>query len=444
MQPTLLWFCCLAAIAAMACAHGAAASDGGRQELRLGQRIFRSGIGEYKIAAQLGADGPAFEGAAMSCRGCHGPRAAGLNEGGIRSPSLLPIAGGASAGEKMIDAIERGRGPDGRALVGMPRYRMADPDRNALIAYLKALAAKQDVEPGVTEDEIRVGVGTRAVSTAKAFETIAREFERVNAKGGIYGRRLRPGRIQTAPLGSDDKALKELVERGDLFCLIAESENYSAETRVALERERLPVIEMREGSRLSPKLAARIDFTVNQRGVRRADLVAQTAADRAIVDATIDRLHALGVEARWRKDIDQFALESATLNARADAIFVFGSLEDARSIAEATSNEPTEIVMMSDEDIALEDMPPQLLRRIVPPPMEDARDDGKAQHAARIVIEALKRAGHQLDREGFALSLENLVSVDSTRIGPDGGLASPLSDSVRETTVRSATQTLDR
>ena len=91
-------------------------------------------------------------------------------------------------------AITRGVDPAGNTLLKtMPRYQMSKPDLDDLVVYLRRLGT--DVDPGVTESKIVIGTvystgGPLAELSQVMRDVTAAAFAEVNSHGGVYSRQL--------------------------------------------------------------------------------------------------------------------------------------------------------------------------------------------------------------------------------------------------------------
>ena len=121
-------------------------------------------------------------------------------------------------------AITRGLDPAGNKLLNvMPRYQMSPDDLADLVAYLKRLG--KDRDPGVTENSITVGTilpsradlagvgqAVRAVMTAY--------FEEVNSQGGIYNRKIELKFVETADTPQATSAkVKRFIQDEQVFAM---------------------------------------------------------------------------------------------------------------------------------------------------------------------------------------------------------------------------------
>jgi ABC-type branched-subunit amino acid transport system substrate-binding protein len=121
-------------------------------------------------------------------------------------------------------AITRGTDPAGNKLLNvMPRYQMSPEDLADLVAYLKRLG--KDLDPGVAEDKIVIGsalpssgelgdMGQAVKALLTAF------FAELNSQGGLYGRRVE---LKFADVGDTPEATRASFERlltdGQVFAM---------------------------------------------------------------------------------------------------------------------------------------------------------------------------------------------------------------------------------
>ena len=147
-------------------------------------------------------------------------------------------------------AITRGTDPGGNKLLPvMPRYAMSREDLADLVAYLQLLGKER--EPGVSENTIVIGTmveatgplselgrGVTAVTTAY--------FAELNSQGGIFGRRLELRIVETANAASDKRAkLESALKEQQMFAM-------SAALIAGAEKELVPLFSQHETPLIGP------------------------------------------------------------------------------------------------------------------------------------------------------------------------------------------------
>jgi ABC-type branched-subunit amino acid transport system substrate-binding protein len=118
----------------------------------------------------------------------------------------------------------------GRLHPAMPQYRMTREQMADLIAYLKKLGAEADTETGITAETIKIGAalpltGPLAVVGEDVKATLSAGLAEINEQGGIYGRRFelvvqdsRGDATQTL------EATRRLIEQDGVFALLGSFE----------------------------------------------------------------------------------------------------------------------------------------------------------------------------------------------------------------------------
>jgi ABC-type branched-subunit amino acid transport system substrate-binding protein len=124
-----------------------------------------------------------------------------------------------------IRSVANGVDPAGNTLlVAMPRYQMMQDEMSDLIAYVKRIEADRD--PGLTEQTITVGSvlpahGPLAETGAAMRDVLLAYFDNVNSHGGIYSRKID---MRVAESGADADAtaagVKEFIAREQVFAFV--------------------------------------------------------------------------------------------------------------------------------------------------------------------------------------------------------------------------------
>jgi ABC-type branched-subunit amino acid transport system substrate-binding protein len=223
---------------------------------RRGRGIYLRG--ESPSGKEIGAlvgelDVPA---STVTCAGCHGVHAEGKTEGGVTAGDLTwanltkPYGHTHPTGRKhgpfdeasFTRAVAEGSDPSGNAmLAAMPHFKMSPEDMADLLAYLKAI--EHDRDPGLTAAAIRVGTllpskGALAETGAAMRDVLAAFFEELNAKGGIYNRKVELRVAETeGDAAATASAARRLVTDGQAFALVGGLSAGADAELVALTRE---------------------------------------------------------------------------------------------------------------------------------------------------------------------------------------------------------------
>ncbi|WP_437745557.1 ABC transporter substrate-binding protein [Sorangium sp. So ce1504] len=233
---------------------------------RRGKRIYQRGATEdgRAIEGAIVGGAAALSGREAACAGCHGPSGQGTTEGGVTAPPLaaelrLGASGergggagqGRGAGEgamtaaALVTAIREGRGPAGQWLSPvMPRYHLAEADLSDLIDYLGCVG--RDLDPGVTAGSVALGAalpltGPEAPVGAAARDVLMAAFAEVNARGGIYRRRLELRVEDSAGPAGEAGATARLLDRG-VLALVGSAFDGDPALRARLSEERAPLV----------------------------------------------------------------------------------------------------------------------------------------------------------------------------------------------------------
>jgi ABC-type branched-subunit amino acid transport system substrate-binding protein len=120
-------------------------------------------------------------------------------------------------------AVTRGLDPAGNKLLyAMPRYQMSKEDLDDLVVYLKRLGT--DVDPGISENKIVIGMafpsaGPIGELSQAVRDVIAAAFAETNAQGGVYNRQLELKSIATETKAVSRADIEKLIRDEKVFAL---------------------------------------------------------------------------------------------------------------------------------------------------------------------------------------------------------------------------------
>jgi ABC-type branched-subunit amino acid transport system substrate-binding protein len=422
-------------------------------------------------------------GTTINCAGCHGRRAEGKTEGGVVAGNLTWTNLTKSYGHthpngrkhgtftesSFTTAVVRGVDPSGNDLVvAMPRYRISIEDMNDLIAYIKRLEFDRD--PGLTSESIDVGVPLPTTSGLAELgqdvrKVISAYFEDLNARGGIYNRKINPHFTESS--ASMAASLRDLNSKNQLFAFIGGVSAGADKEIATLAREEeipfigpatlLPQVEHPPNRYVfyllpgvSEQAAALLNFADQQLGVKKSRAVIlspETELPSAAAEAALARAK----EAGWA-DVVKMNYTAATFDANklaqqlkaegTSAVFLFGPGNDVDGfLRAATALEWAPYVLslgvFSSKDLAT-NVTAAFTKKVFlafPTIPSDVTADGlteyralaekyklPAQHmaaqmaalaAAKTFVEGLKRAGADLSREQLVTTLEGLYEYDT-------------------------------
>lgn len=437
------------------------------------------------IHARVGAVGTAMPASVVPCVGCHGSDGRGRREGGVRPPDITWRRLSAPYGQKLpggrrhpaygeasfARALSEGVDPAGNRLdPAMPRFVMSQRDMASLIAYIKRL--EDDRDPGLHESVLRLGTllpaeGPLAALGRTVAAVLRGVLEGINETGGIHGRRLElvvadssggPARAEAA--------LRELIERRDVFALVAPLAPV-LEGRYAelLEGSGMPLIGPLvqfadgDGSRLvfdplpglREQMFALAAYADEQLGLGDPETLVvypDEPRHRALAEMLAGNLQQRG----WRKvhllRYGDEVVVDRPLEAGLEAVFFLGLPEAFLSLASALqdSGQPPWLFASSNQvaGSALR-VPPGFSGRLLlaypflpgdwtpagAAALQEVRRRGglNGQHAALqvstysaalVLAEGLKRAGRDASREKLLTALENLHAFQ-TGVTPELG-----------------------
>ena len=319
-------------------------------EFDLGREIYLHGRGSggAPVTAAL-PDGMPLPPAAVACANCHGPDGRGRPEGGIvptditRANLTKPYGGTQPSGRRfstyddrlVVRAITLGVDSGGKRLAPtMPRYQLTHAEAASLAAYLRRLG--EDPEPGVTGTEVRVGLvslpGEFADSVIQLV--IEAEFDRLNAAGGVYGRRLRLVHTKSPSLPTEAWG-RQFLAGADVFALLGGFADRVPGLLAVAETQRVPVVGVISPPPLS-RPASRYCFYLFGGLEDQCRVLATFAAapDRpkparlALVGGNLNPQLASAIRAEWGSGRGRAMTEAALAPDGADAAHVAQKLRD--------------------------------------------------------------------------------------------------------------------
>ncbi|MEO9101776.1 MAG: ABC transporter substrate-binding protein [Burkholderiaceae bacterium] len=193
-----------------------------------------------------------------ACISCHGARGDGRLEAGVQVPPLTWRALMQPTGRRpayrdpaqVLAAVIQGSGRGGDSLQApMPQFALNAAEQQALLAYLEIIGTEYDPVPGVFTSRIVVAsvlpLSGRAANTGERVRAaLAAQFDAVNQRGGVYGRRIE---LRTVDGGADaasaSRAARKLIHSGDVLALVASLlPDPDSEVRAALAKHRMPMV----------------------------------------------------------------------------------------------------------------------------------------------------------------------------------------------------------
>lgn len=453
------------------------------QEMR-GKQIYLKGESEGgEMSAYLGSNDLELPASSFSCANCHGARGEGLKEGGLEPPpinwaTLVSKHRSALTGRDrppyteatLARAISTGIGPaGGRLHPGMPHYKMSEGQMADLIAYLKKIGGGSDLDPGVSEEAIKIGAalpmtGPLASVGEDVKAALAAYFAEINSQGGVYGRRfellVEDSRGEPTPTV---EATRRLVEQHGVYALLASFERGDNDAvNEYLRREQVPLI---GPVTLSPRMAALPNpyifyllpaFGDQARSL--ADFVAARAAeseggarpriavvcaesdfDRSARDGLLAQAKLHGMEVVFDDSFEHGRLQAASVVGslaakKPGAIFFFGGPDDFAALAREVGRSKLDSILLSSTAMvgrAAFELPAAIAARTylaypsaLPNPdnfaeflavmqkhnvkLRNAAFQSVAFAAAKLLVEATKSSGRHLTRASLINALEQL------------------------------------
>ena len=368
-------------------------------------------------------------------------------------------------------AVVRGVDPAGNNLVvAMPRYRLSIEDMNDLVAYIKRLESDRD--PGLTAESIEVGVplpNAPALSeTAQSIrQVLAAYFDELNAQGGIYNRKVKVH--FTDPTASDTFAgLRTLMTSNQIFAFVGGLSAGADKQIATLAREEeipfvgpatlLPQVDLPPNRYMfyllpgvTEQAKALVNFADQQFGLKKqhsAIVFQNTELPAAAGEAAFERVkqvagNEVGKTSYASASFDANKLAQQLKSEGATSVFFFGVGDEVQSFLQAANAlqwTPNVFSLGVFASKALAgSLPPSFTKKVFlsfPTVPADVKVDGLAEYgalvqkykfqpkhtaaqlaalaAAKVFVEALKRAGSDLSREQLITALESLYDYDTS------------------------------
>ncbi|MBB5693064.1 hypothetical protein [Muricoccus pecuniae] len=423
-----------------------------------GEALFNRGARPGAAAPKVRtAGGQVLPATAMPCAGCHGRDGlGGTAEAGLRPPAVLwsalsrPGAGRPPYDDALLmRAVVQGTAAGGRGLDPvMPRYGLSVEDGRALSAYLRALDGMS--APGVEEGLVRIGLLLPAGPGGEAF---ARAFEGAIAAAapeGVFGRRVTVLPASIPDPGALAEEVARLAGAGLLALVSALPVGPGEEVAALAAREGVPLLSVRAGAGAAGRAFALLPGPVEE-GAALLRLVPD--AGRALIvagEGASERLLAERIAERFG-EIDDAAPEVVPLPAlaaraaEASAVLLVAGPEAVGRAASAMRGTgvplmipgalgggaaPRAAAATGRQVLVGFGTPPgggdgAARQRFAASPAAAAGLTGRLGHAAgEVMVEALRRAGRRLTREGLSAALdapEPFETGSLPRLRPAGG-----------------------
>ncbi len=436
------------------------------------------------ISAFLGVDLTELPASAAPCASCHGIDGRGRPEGGIVPPDITwtelsktyghehdfgrkhPAFDEASLAAAVIGGVD----PAGNKLaVVMPRFRMQAEDMEALIAYLHRV--ESDWDPGVSARAVRVGVllplsGPLAPQGDAVRAVLTGFFQSLNASGGVNGRQVD---LTIIPLGASPGQtlanVREALSNSGVFAFVASFvPDVDSELAAMMEDLEIPVIgpitptPARKQERLRrayylyagrEELIRSLSQFATGSGGEEARHQVVVGPDSALLSTVAAGLAAVGDEPAASMPYAESGFSATAKQLReTDDVFFLGSsaeLDEFFNSLEESGTAPRVFLPAATVTPGLLNAPVVFDGRIFiayPTLPADVSESGRKAYAAlgstgtlpgahfasqisalaagKILVEALQRAGHALNRERLIAELEGMYDFET-------GLTPPIS-----------------
>jgi ABC-type branched-subunit amino acid transport system substrate-binding protein/mono/diheme cytochrome c family protein len=468
----------LLAACVLLCQSATAASDLSGQEIQ-GRALFLTGrTDEPAPFATVGAGDVQVPATAVPCASCHGRDGRGRAERGTVAPNItwpMLSASDNRPGRQrppysetlVIRAITMGIDAGGNRIdPTMPRFRLSMADAAALLAYIERLGALP--EPGLDDHSLVLATVLGADDTAVGL-ALSAYLSRVNQDGGLFGRQIVLNTEQHTAGDPPGSGVARLAGSAAVFALLAPAiAGDESNAVVAADAEGVPMIgPSTQTKRAAPRsrYVFYLDGGVEAEARALAGFAATLPGTPSVADdgtavwhtAAAAAVAALSAEGRSPQ---QFRADAAARFAGNGPVLWFadrapnndklrarGPVQPALLLPGALAAAVRSHGAPAQTWLAFAAGPPDVTADAAAEYRDLAaryglpRDDRPAQRqalaAAKILLEALRRAGRDVTRERLVDAMESLqdfhtglippVSYSATRrIGTDGIWIVPL------------------
>jgi hypothetical protein len=456
------------------CQSATAASDLSNQEIQ-GRALFLTGRTDNLAPyATVGAGNVQVPATTVPCASCHGRDGRGSNERKGLLPNIAWTALSAPDGSPgrhrppynetlVIRAITMGIDAGGNRLDPiMPRFHLSMADAAALLAYIKRLGKLPDA--GLDDYSLVLGTVLGAHQAPAVGSALSAYLAKVNQDGGLFGRQIILHIERPAPGEPPSRRIVQLTKSAAIFALLApviagdESDGVAA-----ADADGVPMI----GPSIQRTQAAprsRYVFYLNGGVEAEARALASFAATLpglpSVADdgtavwhsAAVAAVAALSTEGRW-SPAPLPPNDPALFAGNGPVLWFADHAPNYKDLRAQAANQPTLLLpgslaakVLSHEApahvwLAFTSGPPDITEDAAAEyrelaaqydlPHDDQGAQRRALSAAKIIVEALRRAGRDVTRERLVDAMESLqdfhtglvppVSYSATRrIGTDG------------------------
>jgi ABC-type branched-subunit amino acid transport system substrate-binding protein/mono/diheme cytochrome c family protein len=449
----------LLAVSMLLCQFATAANDLSNQEIQ-GRALFLTGrTDEPAPYATVGAGNVQVPATAVPCASCHGRDGRGRAERGALPPNITwpaLLAPDTTPGRQrppyseslVIRAITMGIDAGGNRLDPiMPRFHLSMAEAATLLAYIKRLGTLS--EAGLDDHSLVLGTVLDAYDAAVG-SALSAYLAKINQDGGLFGRRLVLYIERPAPGEPLGRTIARLTKSADIFALLAPAIAGDESNAVAAaEADGVPIIgPSTQSTQLAPR--SRYVFYLNGGVEAEARALAGFAATLPGVPSVADDGTAVWHAAAVAAVATLSAAGKSPEPLRPDDPALFAGNGPVLWFADSAPNydrlraraaiQPTLLLpgalaadVLSHEApaqtwLAFTAGPPDIAADAVAEyrelatrydlPRDDQRKQRQALAAAKIIVEALRRAGREVTRDRLVDAMESLQDFHTGLIPP--------------------------